>query len=117
MGLACKEAGLDDDDMDHRVCVILKKDPKEDLNTRSLPGELSPFFITAKSWDPISQAYKGSLKFSLNQLGLKIAGLSDALVSGDVEDLDEWKKQVVAALFEGGIGVEWHETEGTPTAA
>lgn len=107
MGLVGKEAGLEDDDMDHRVCAILKKDPKEDDNTRALPDELSPFFVTAKVWNPISEHYKKSLKFSLNELGLQIAWLNDSMVLGGVENLDEWKKQVVATLFEGGIGVEW----------
>lgn len=107
MGLVCREIGLEDDDMDYRTCVILKKDPKEDINTRKLPDELSTFFVEAKNWEPISQHYKDSLKFILNELGLKIAGLNDALVSGAVEDQDEWTKQVVAALFEGGVGVEW----------
>ena len=107
MGLIGKEAELEDDDMDHRMCVILKKDPKEDDNTRDLPDELSPFFVTAKNWSPISKHYKGSLKFSLNELGMKVVSLNDSLVSDDVEDLDEWKRQVVATLFEGGVGVEW----------
>ncbi|MHA2280044.1 MAG: hypothetical protein ACXAC5_04100 [Promethearchaeota archaeon] len=108
MGLVCKEAGLEDDDMDHRMCVILKKDPKEEVNTRTLPDELSPFFVKTKDWNPISPHYKGSLKFSLNELGLRISGMNDALVSGSIgEDVDGWMKRLVALLFEGGVGVEW----------
>jgi len=110
LGLVCKEAGIKDSEMDHRMCVILKKDDDDDVNTRSLPSELSPFFTETKSWSPISKTYKGSVRFGLNELGLKIADMNDSYVSGGIGDDDalaEWESQVVAALFEGGIGVDW----------
>ncbi len=70
MGLICKEAGIKDDAMDNRMCVILKKDPKEDINTQTLPDDLSRFFTATKDWNPISKVHKGSFKFGLNELGL-----------------------------------------------
>jgi hypothetical protein len=115
MGLVCKEAGLQDDDMDHRTCVILKKDLKEEMNSRDLPAKLSPFFVQEKNWNPVSQSYKGSLKFNLSELGMRIISLNDSLLTSPedwyVEGEGGWKAQVATALSDGGVDVEWKGCE------
>jgi hypothetical protein len=115
LGMICKEAGLTDEEIDFRMSLVLsktKEDEKAKLpeTSKVLPGTLSPFFTADSSWSPNSNKYKGSKKFKLTDLGVRLENLNDSVVSpglGAWEATDEWLTQVEVMCAEGGVEVAW----------
>lgn len=98
LGAVCKQAGVEDDEMNHRVSIVFK--PGEKTPARDLPEDLKLFFVEDTSWNPVSESYKGSRKFKANTLGQKVIDLNDSRPDG-------WQDQMVETLALGGVELVW----------
>jgi len=111
VGFACLAAGITDEQMEYRKSLVFKQEEMKDIEgkvievvapARELPPELAPFFDMAVGWAE-STGTKGALKYSLNDLGTRIAAHNDNRTSVD----DAWMEEASALFAQGGVELTW----------
>ena len=111
LGLVCKAAGIEDEEMNAGKSVVFFRQPDEkdklgrvtkEFPVRDFPSELTPFFSKNTKWDPMSIRYLNSSSFVATELGQEVITINDQRREG-------WQDKLMEALAKGGVELIWEE--------